>query len=135
MKNEEQAAAQVQALLALPTIPADGMYSDGECFDPWDIFPAVYGSYSSEFDTLALDVLSDIHAGAHTRDDLASEIFREMLCTAELCTYGTSPRVCFPTPAFAPLLPALIERWRQYAAVMWGAEIVGQPGMRDERPF
>jgi len=116
---EKDAAKKVAELLALPPIPSDGLYSIGECFDPWELFPAVYGSYSSEFDELAIAVLEDIRDGTHLRDDLANEIFREMLCTSDLCTYGTSPRVCFATREFAPLLPKLIEKWREYASIKW----------------
>lgn len=117
--SQEEAAALVSALLALPPIPADGMHSDGECFDPWLLFPSLYGTYSSEFDVLAVAVLEDVRDMTHKRDDLASEMFREILCTSNLCDYGTSPRVCFASSAFAPLLPVLIERWKEYAAIRW----------------
>ena len=119
LKKQREAAQQVKDLLAKPPIPADNMYSDGECFDPWDLFPSIYGSYSGEFDALALDVLDDLKNGEFTRRDLASEIFREMLCVANLCEYGTSPRVCFPTEEFKALLPDLIRRWDEYAMIKW----------------
>ncbi len=119
--REEESADRVASMLALPPIPPNRLYSDGECFDPWDLFPAVYGSYSSEFDELAIAVLEDIRHGTHKREDLANEIFREMLCTAGLCAYGTSPRVCFPTQSFGRLLDALIDRWKEYAAIKWSA--------------
>jgi len=118
-EQKKQSCDRLATLLALPPIPADDMYSDGECFDPWDMFPALYGSYSSAFDDMAIAVLEDIHDATHKRDDLASEMFREMLCTAWLCDYGTSPRVCFASTEFAPLLPKLIERWREYATIKW----------------
>lgn len=116
------AAKHVAAMLALPAIPPNKLYSDGECFDPWDLFPSLYGSYSSDFDDLAIAVLEDIRDRAHRHDDLASEMFREILCTSGLCNYGTSPRVCFPTIEFAPLLPALIDKWKEYASIMWERE-------------
>ncbi len=120
---DEQEVATCQRLfdmLLLPPIPADGgMYSDGECFDPWDLFPCLYGSYSSAFDDMALDVLVDIRDGTFNRGDLASEMFREMLCTSGLCDYGSSPRVCFASRGFKSLLPQLIERWREYRALKW----------------
>jgi hypothetical protein len=118
-QREKAAGALVDALLAKPTIPDDGMYSDGECFDPWDLFPCLYGSYSSAFDELAVEVLSDIRDGTHNRTDLAAEMFREMLCTTGLCDYGTSPRVCFASVTFKPKLPRLIERWREFFAIRW----------------
>jgi hypothetical protein len=118
-KRERAAIEKLDALLAKPPIPDDGMYSDGECFDPWDLFPCLYGSYSSDFDEMALEVLSDLSNGAHNRTDLAAEMFREMLCTGYLCDYGSSPRVCFANTAFKDRLPKLIERWREYATIHW----------------
>jgi hypothetical protein len=118
-KRERQAVEALDAMLVKPPMPDDGMCSDGECFDPWDLFPCVYGSYSSEFDDLALAVLSDINVEACERCDLAAEIFREILCTTGFCDYGTSPRVCFATTAFKERLPRFIERWREYAQIMW----------------
>ena len=105
--------------MALPDIPDDDMYSDGERFNPWDLFPCVYGSYSSAFDDMAVTVLADVLSGSHVRDDLASEMFREMLCVSGFCDYGTSPRVCFPTPEFRDRLPAFIERWNKFRAIKW----------------
>lgn len=118
-QQEQKALADVEALLALPTVPEGGMYSAGECFDPWDLFPALYGSYSSEFDDLALAVLADIRDRTHNRTDLAGEMFREMLCTRGLCDYGTSPRACFAAEGFKKQLPRLIERWREFSEIMW----------------
>lgn len=97
------------------------MVGDCDAFDPWELFPALYGSYSSDFDECAIDVLKEILSGKKVRDDLGAEMLREMLCRAELCGYGTSPRVCFPTSAFLPQLPALIEKWEAYSAVAWGS--------------
>jgi hypothetical protein len=118
-KRAHDAIVALDALLALPPIPDDGMYSDGERFNPWDLFPCVYGTYSSAFDDMAIEVLEDIRDGVFDRDDLASEMFREMLCTAGLCDYGTSPRVCFATTEFKTRLPRLIERWREYSQIHW----------------
>ncbi len=119
-QKEREACAKLSALLALPSVPVgDEMYSDGECFNPWDMVQAVYGSYSSAFDEMAIETLTDIRDMTHKRDDLASEMFREMLCTLALCDYGTSPRVCFATSGFTPLLPKLIERWTEYADLKW----------------
>lgn len=118
-KVENEAAATVAALIALPLPESNDMLGiEGE-FNPWDLFPAIYGSYSSDFDKCALDVLCDLRDGAHNRADLAGDIIREMLCVAHLCDYGTSPRVCFPTSQFKKLLPGLIEKWREYAVISW----------------
>ena len=117
--QEVKAGEALEAMLAKPNMPDDGMCSDGECFDPWDLFPCLYGSYSSAFDDMAIEVLEDIRDRTYLRTDLAAEMFREMLCTAGFCDYGTSPRVCFASPAFEKNLPRLIERWQEYSQIQW----------------
>ncbi|MEO0828839.1 MAG: hypothetical protein AAFY03_00060 [Pseudomonadota bacterium] len=111
-------------LLTLPPIPKDRIYSAGDCFDPWEAFPCLYGSYSSEFDDVAILVLENIRDkkfGQSAGESIAHEMFREILCTSGLCDYGASPRGCFPDwdSKFADILPALIEKWKEYRAVMW----------------
>lgn len=98
----------------------------GDIFDPWEVFPALYGSYSSGFDDMAILVLENIlnqRWGADNGEGLAHEMFREMLCVAGLCTYGTSPRGCFPDyvdgESTAPLLAELLAKWREYRDVEW----------------
>ena len=114
--REHEACAKLAVLLNLPSIPGgDEMYSDDDHFDPWNLFPCFYGSYNSEFDDLAISVLEDMRDGTWKRRDLASEMLREVLCTSGLCDYGTSPRVCFASTKFAPMLPRLIDRWTEYA--------------------
>lgn len=118
-KTQAEAAAKVSELLALPMPESNDMMGiEGE-FSPWDIFPAIYGSYSSEYDKCAIEVLCDLRDGTHHRTDLAGYMLREMLCVSNLCDYGTSPRVCFPTSEFRQLLPALVEKWREYALLAW----------------
>lgn len=122
-KREAEACAKLEAILDLPDIPeGDEPYSDGECFDPWDMFPCLYGCYSNAFDELAIGVLTNIRDRKFEDHDLASEMFREMLCTAGLCDYGTSPRVCFASTRFAPLLPRLIDKWKKYAKHKWQSQ-------------
>lgn len=118
-QKQEEAAAKVRAIIDLP-LPDDGMLGFAGEFDPWEVFPALYGSYSSEYDQCALAVLSELQADTVVRHDLGAEMLREMLCRADLCDYGTSPRACFPTQQFRALLPELIEKWRAYAALQWG---------------
>lgn len=118
---EREAIERLTALLAL-RMPAFREEAGSEgVFDPWDIFP-VYGSYSSDFDECALDVLRELRDRAKVRDDLGAEMFREMLCKQELCNYGTSPRVCFPSERFRHLLPEFIEKWQAYAELQWGSD-------------
>jgi hypothetical protein len=121
-EDQKKAAANVAALLARPDASADDLSVGdvGDKFVPWDLFPCLYGSYSSAFDDMALAVLENIRDGKCKAEDLASEMFREILCTADLCEYGTSPRVCFPTEEFKALLPQLIARWERYAKAQWG---------------
>lgn len=92
---------------------------DDEDFDPWNYFNAFYGSYSAAFDTMALTTLRNIEAMDRTGETLSNEMFREYLCSLELCEYGSSPRVCFATPDFALLLPRLIEQWKAHAEKVW----------------
>lgn len=89
-----------------------------DSFDPWEPFQ-VYGSYSSAFDDMAIQILTDLESGKFGNESLADEMFKEMLCNLNLCDYGTSPRVCFPTTDFEKLLPKYIQKWKQYYEVMW----------------
>lgn len=91
-------------------------------FDPWELFPSLYGCYSSAFDDMALEVLEGLMSRDFWPTTLAHEMFQEMLCTANLCDYGTSPRGCFPNYGtdFEKLLPELIAKWKAYRAVRWG---------------
>ena len=119
-KVEREAGERLAAILALPMPEGrDFIGCDGE-FDPWKVFPALYGSYCSDFDVCAVEVLCEIRDGEKKRHDLGAEMLREMLCVSNLCSYGTSPRVCFPTQQFSELLPSLIDKWRIYAALQWG---------------
>ena len=123
---QREAAKAVFAQLAKP-LPKDEHDLHDATFDPWELFPAVYGGYSQAFDDMALEVLQSIQLAAegrwddidYERETLAHELFREMLCTADLCEYGSSPRTCFGTEAFKPVLPDLIEKWRAYSAIVW----------------
>lgn len=117
-KMDRLAVEKLQKHLAMP-VATDPL--DNGCegfFDPWEIFPAFYGSYNGEFDELAIRVLTEIRDRVFCHD-LAGEMFREYLCVNNLCDYGSSPRGCFPTMRFAPLLPELIEKWKAYSAMQW----------------
>lgn len=122
---DREAIENLQALLALP-MPEDEHDQHDGTFDPWRLFPCVYGSYGGDFDRCAIEVLQEVEKGEKRRDDLGAEMFREMLCTSHLCDYGTSPRVCFPTEHFRPLLPTLIEKWKAYSLIQWGEDVCDQ---------
>ena len=126
IREQQQAAAdKVRVVLAEPLAGDIALHGSIEDFDPWEIFPCVYGSYSSAFDDMALEVLDNLEKAANRDYDndvpetLAHEMFREMLCVADLCDYGTSPRVCFATEPFKAILPELITKWRAYYELMW----------------
>lgn len=125
---EREAAEELEKLLARPTAPIkdyigviDEKTDEPEFFDPWDIFP-LYGNYSSEFDDMALRVLENLLNFNRVDETLAHEMFREMLCNKNLCDYGTSPRVCFPTTRFKELLPKYIIKWKEYYELAWGKD-------------
>lgn len=118
---DTSALEELKRQLAKPVCRQDDFQS-ADHFDPWEAFPCLYGSYSSEFDDMAILVLNNLinrTFGRNGGEGLAHEMFREMLCTADLCDYGTSPRGCFPVAGFAEILPALLEKWREHARVSW----------------
>lgn len=118
-KKEREATEELTALLKLPV--EEQVHS--QSFDPWRPFEkALYGSYSSEFDNMALAVLDDLLHGTYNARDygLAQEMFREILCTKGLCEYGTSPRSCWALPTFKELLPEYIAKWKEYYKLQWG---------------
>jgi hypothetical protein len=119
-KAQKLAIGNFKELLAKPIAENVDWISAEGMFYPWELFP-VYGSYCSEFDACALDVLRELRDRKKRRYDLGAEMFREMLCVMHLCDYGTAPRVCFPTEEFGALLPELIAKWESYAALSWGS--------------
>lgn len=126
-KAEREAVENLQALLALP-LPEDEHDQHNGTFDPWRLFPCLYGSYSGDFDRCAIEVLTELVERKCVRDDLGAHMFREMLCTAHLCDYGTSPRVCFPTERFRPLVQTLLEKWKAYSLIVWGDDVCAGDG-------
>lgn len=124
MKVDREAVEALTAVLAKPMAEDREMMSL-DTFDPWELFPSLYGSYSSDFDECAIEVLEALHGGQFDgRRDLAAEMLREMFCTAHLCDYGSSPRACFPSTRFAPFIPELIEKWKAYYQLQWGEAYV-----------
>lgn len=123
--KQNEAVEKVRAELSKPLAASCEDHGSVEDFDPWGLFPYLYGSYSSDFDDMALEVFGNIQKSANrdydsqTTETLAHQMFREMLCTSDLCDYGSSPRVCFATEPFKAVLPELIEKWRAYAEMMW----------------
>lgn len=118
-KLEIEAAEGLKKILSKP-VNEFGAPSTDE-FDPWEGFQ-LYGSYSSEFDNVALTVLENLSHQGFEGESLAHEMFREMLCKRDLCDYGTSPRVCFPTEQFKEMLPEYIDKWKKYYKAQWGED-------------
>lgn len=98
----------------------DGCTGSGSYFDPWGVFDCFYGSYSADFDWVAVTVLEGLLDHEKAVWDLPSHMFREILCTKNLCDYGTSPRACFPTSEFEKVLPDFITKWKEYYQNHWG---------------
>lgn len=119
MTSDDNNTQELQDLLKLPV--EEQVHS--ESFDPWRPFYLLYGSYSSAFDDMAITTLRDIlnrTYSANKEYELASEMFREMLCNKDWCDYGTSPRTCWANEDFEKLLPEYIEKWEQYYEKYWG---------------
>lgn len=119
--DPEAEAAKVIAWALQKPMPeyADEIGADDN-FEPWELF-GLYGSYDSRFDAMAITCLKEIESrDFKTFDNLAFDMFKELLCNMHLCDYGTSPRVCFATYHFKPLLPQLIERWEVIQKLRWG---------------
>lgn len=127
-ERQKAAAAKVRAEVGKPVADEPILTCD-ETFDPWSLFPAIYGTYSSDFDQTMLEVLRalqlvseddwDAAFAMQRREGLAHHIFREMLCTSDLCDYGSSPRTCFPTLPFRQVLPDFIAKWEAFSAMQW----------------
>jgi hypothetical protein len=53
-KLESEAADKVREILARPMPKSSDTIGIVGEFEPWDIFPAIYGSYSTDFDKCAI---------------------------------------------------------------------------------
>lgn len=140
-QREEEACAKLAELLERPLAEERELQSC-EDFDPWEITPGLYGTYSSDFDDMAIKVLENLELARQDRwneqdwasEGLAHQMFREMLCNAGLCDYGTSPRVCFAATGFRPLLPRLLERWKEWREFQWGSPSDSDGSPEGEKP-
>ena len=117
-ERQRLAAGRLRANLDRPVPTTEHEVGCEGFFDPWELLP-VYGTYDADFDGMAFEVLTDIIDGNVLRNDLPARMFREMLCVADLCEYGSSPRVCFPTVAAKPMFPEWLDKWRTFSSVVW----------------
>lgn len=126
MKTREANAAELRLIQQLNARVVSwddpSRWGGKEPFDPWLIFDFCYGSYSKDFDDMAIEVLEDLRDGTQMTGELHHFIFKEVLCCLDLCSYGTSPRWCFPNhlSVFEERLPELIEKWKEYRELQWG---------------
>jgi len=118
---QRAAACRVSAALARP-IPDAPEWETLDDFNPWDLFPALLGCHGPQLEQCAIDVLCDVRDTVRRRDDLAAAMFHEILCTAGLCEYDLDTLTGIATTEFKPLLPRLIEAWKAYARMKWGAD-------------
>jgi hypothetical protein len=129
---QRKAAERLGVILDRPLFD-DPQMGDADDFDPWDIFNnTVYGSYSSHFDKLAIACLEGVRdrlsaretAAKHDMPELAVEMLYEMLCCADLCEYGSSPRIPWVTAHAKPMWQPLIDKWKAYSSLQWDADAV-----------
>lgn len=88
-------------------------------FDPWPFF-GLYGHYSADFNHMAISVLKRLERRKFSQENLAENMFAELLCSKGLCEYGTSPRVCFPTGHFQRVIGDVISKWVEFDKLEWG---------------
>ena len=119
MQRDIDAALRVAQELTKPDPQGRWDMGGDAFFDPWALFPCLYGVYSGAFDDMAISVLGRLNERKFYADNLAEEMFAEILCNADLCEYGTSPRGCFPTTYFQKVIPELLVRWKSYYTLQW----------------
>ena len=93
-------------------------------FDPWELFPAVYGGYSSDHGEAAIEALERLLKVKEFLEppSIGVELLLEMLCRQELGEYGTSPRYAwFPSdePRDVMIMKAWLERFIRYENERW----------------
>jgi hypothetical protein len=101
LERQVSAARRVSALLALPIADENDLRDSDDEFDPWRLFPALFGSYSSAFDDLALQVLTSLQDVSIGDETLAHQMFREMLCTADFVIMEPARGLAFPHRNFS----------------------------------
>lgn len=117
---------RLEAALAKP-LPTSQEGVHSEVFNPWaDVIEGISGSYSSESDALmihALEAVRDKTTFDFIMDNFAGEFALYVLAGHKLTEYGTSPRGAWPDYAVADLWQPLIDKWRGYYEVAWGAPV------------
>lgn len=73
VRVDREAGEKIAALLELPLAEFREEIGSEGTFDPWELFP-LYGTYCSEFDECAIDVLTELQDIDKRRDDLGAEM-------------------------------------------------------------
>lgn len=112
-------------VLAKPDASNEEELVDPQYFSPWnDLFPRVFGSYSSAMDDVFIDALKVTRGGEgqpHDRRNIfrakhgdAGELALYILAGHGFTEYGTSPRTAWPDPTVADQWDLLITKWENY---------------------
>lgn len=117
-------AATLQTILDKPLPADDSEIGWPDRFNPWsDIFPHIYGGYSSESDRLMIETLEAVRDRTTfaliDKHGFIIEFMLYVLAGHGLTEYGTSPRGGFPDLDIADQWQPLIDKWTAYAAVAW----------------
>lgn len=124
MHRTTELRERLESALAKPSAEI-GDIIDGGFFSPWeDVFPSIYGHYSSASDALMIDALIAV------RDKKTFEFIDErgfvgefalyILAGHGLIEYGTSPRGGWPDYSIEELWQPLIDKWVEYYEAVWG---------------
>lgn len=101
-----------------------------EYYNPWNAMGVHCGGYGGDVDWDIIRVLRIIggpRESSRYNLDIAKEtglapnhveLIQYLLCSADWCDYGTSPRGCFPN--YGNDFAALIAAWEGYYVHHWG---------------
>ena len=118
--------SKLEAALAKPLPESHDMIS-GDDFDPWgDVIEGIHGHYAKGSDDLMIEALEAVRDGETftfiDRKGFVGEFVLYVLSGHGLTEYGTSPRGGFPDPSIADLWQPLIDKWKAYKDIAWGAK-------------
>ena len=118
----EHTRIKLTRALAKP-LPASSDTISIDDFDPWeDVICNIHGGYASESDRLMIAALEAVRDRKTfefiKKDGFAGELVLYILSGNHLINYGTSPRGGWPM--HEDLWQTLIDKWKAYAAIVWG---------------
>lgn len=114
---------KVERALAKP-LPGSAYDVGPDVFMPWeDVIEGIFGSYASESDEVmiaALEAVRDKQTFEFIdQRGFLGEFVLYVLAGHGLTEYGTSPRGGWPAPEIEGMWQQLIDKWRDYARVVW----------------